>query len=152
MTLSMSTSSRDLPGLLFGECGSGAVPGWVVGDAVEPAAVDDAYPGAREDPGGVGVVLAGGAGVVVDLRGPGAGVAAVIGVDGDGSPESLVAGPAEVHGAVLAGLAGDGGDAGEGGDGVGVLVGWLVQWMDPEGPHSVENIDQHRYHAIRIEL
>jgi hypothetical protein len=27
-----------------------------------------------------------------------------------------------------------------------------VHWMDPEGPHSVENIDQHRYHAIRVEL
>jgi hypothetical protein len=27
-----------------------------------------------------------------------------------------------------------------------------VSWMEPEGPHSVENIDQHRYHAIRIEL
>jgi len=27
-----------------------------------------------------------------------------------------------------------------------------VRWMEPEGPHSVENIDQHRYHAIRIEL
>jgi hypothetical protein len=27
-----------------------------------------------------------------------------------------------------------------------------VQWMDPEGPHSVENIDQRRYHAIRVEL
>lgn len=28
----------------------------------------------------------------------------------------------------------------------------LVQWMDPEGPHSVENVDQRRYHAIRVEL
>jgi predicted metal-dependent enzyme (double-stranded beta helix superfamily) len=28
----------------------------------------------------------------------------------------------------------------------------LVQWLGPEGPHSVENVDQHRYHAIRIEL
>ena len=28
----------------------------------------------------------------------------------------------------------------------------LVLWMEHEGPHSVENIDQHRYHAIRIEL
>ncbi len=28
----------------------------------------------------------------------------------------------------------------------------LVGWMEPEGPHSVENIDQHCYHAIRIEL
>jgi ferritin-like protein len=27
-----------------------------------------------------------------------------------------------------------------------------VRWLEPEGPHSVENIDQHRYHAIRIEL
>lgn len=27
-----------------------------------------------------------------------------------------------------------------------------VSWMEPEGPHSVENIDDRRYHAIRIEL
>jgi len=27
-----------------------------------------------------------------------------------------------------------------------------VRWMEPEGPHAVENIDQHRYHAVRIEL
>lgn len=27
-----------------------------------------------------------------------------------------------------------------------------VRWMEPEGPHSVENFDEHRYHAIRIEL
>jgi quercetin dioxygenase-like cupin family protein len=27
-----------------------------------------------------------------------------------------------------------------------------VSWMAPEGPHSVENIDSRRYHAIRIEL
>lgn len=27
-----------------------------------------------------------------------------------------------------------------------------VRWMQPEGPHSVENIDGHRYHAIRVEL
>jgi hypothetical protein len=25
-------------------------------------------------------------------------------------------------------------------------------WMEPEGPHSVENIDEHRFHAIRVEL
>ena len=30
--------------------------------------------------------------------------------------------------------------------------GMRVRWMEPEGPHSVENIDEHRYHAIRIEL
>jgi len=27
-----------------------------------------------------------------------------------------------------------------------------IRWMEPEGPHYVENIDQRRYHAIRIEL
>lgn len=27
-----------------------------------------------------------------------------------------------------------------------------VRWMEPERPHSVENIDERRYHAIRIEL
>lgn len=26
------------------------------------------------------------------------------------------------------------------------------QWMEPEGPHSVENIDTSLYHAFRIEL
>lgn len=27
-----------------------------------------------------------------------------------------------------------------------------VSWMEPEGPHAVENIDEHPYHAVRIEL
>lgn len=27
-----------------------------------------------------------------------------------------------------------------------------VSWLDPEGPHSVENIDDHTYGALRIEL
>ena len=27
-----------------------------------------------------------------------------------------------------------------------------VRWMEPEGPHSVENLDERRYHATRIEL
>jgi hypothetical protein len=27
-----------------------------------------------------------------------------------------------------------------------------TSWMDPEGPHSVENIDSSPYHALRIEL
>src|SRR5487761_834593 len=119
MTLPVSTSSRDLLGSLPGEHGGGAVFSGVVGDAVEPAAVDDADPGAGEDAHGVGVVLAAGAGVVVDLRGPGAGVPAVVGEGGDRGAESLVAGPAEVHGAVVAGFLGAGRAAGEGGDGVG---------------------------------
>jgi hypothetical protein len=28
----------------------------------------------------------------------------------------------------------------------------LVNWLDPEGPHTVENIDSHPYGALRIEL
>jgi predicted metal-dependent enzyme (double-stranded beta helix superfamily) len=31
-------------------------------------------------------------------------------------------------------------------------AGERVSWMEPEGPHSVENIDERRYHAIRVEL
>ena len=34
----------------------------------------------------------------------------------------------------------------------GAPPGARVRWMEPEGPHSVENIDEHRYHAIRVEL
>lgn len=34
----------------------------------------------------------------------------------------------------------------------GTPAGVRVRWMEPEGPHSVENIDGHRYHAVRVEL
>ena len=27
-----------------------------------------------------------------------------------------------------------------------------VEWLEPEGPHSVENIDERRFHAVRVEL
>jgi hypothetical protein len=27
-----------------------------------------------------------------------------------------------------------------------------VGWMEPEGPHSVDNVNERCYHAIRIEL
>jgi hypothetical protein len=27
-----------------------------------------------------------------------------------------------------------------------------VSWLAPEGPHAVENIDDHAFHAFRIEL
>jgi hypothetical protein len=30
--------------------------------------------------------------------------------------------------------------------------GVCVHWLEPECPHSVENTDQRRYHAIRVEL
>jgi len=31
-------------------------------------------------------------------------------------------------------------------------AGTRADWMNPEGPHSVENVDTHPYHAIRVEL
>jgi hypothetical protein len=27
-----------------------------------------------------------------------------------------------------------------------------VEWLAPEGPHAVENIDEHSYHAFRVEM
>ena len=78
----------------------GAVLGWVVGDAVVPAAPDDPDPRSGQDPDGVGVVAAAGDGVGVDLGRPGAGVAGVVGEGADGLAETLVAGPAEADRAV----------------------------------------------------
>ena len=85
VTLPVSTSSGRLACRLLGEGCCGAVAGEVVGGAVGPAAPDDADPGAGEDAHGVGMVLAGGAGVIVGRGGPGAGVAAVVGEDGLGA-------------------------------------------------------------------
>jgi hypothetical protein len=31
-------------------------------------------------------------------------------------------------------------------------AGIQASWMNPEGPHSVENVDAHPYHAVRVEL
>ena len=62
------------------------VAGRVVGDAVVPAFPDHIEPGAGEDPDRVGVVFAAGDRVVVDLGGPGAGVAGAVGEDGLWAP------------------------------------------------------------------
>jgi hypothetical protein len=90
-----------------------AVPGRVVGGVVLPAVPDDIEPGAGEDPHGVGVVFAAGDRVVVDLRGPGAGVAGSVGEVADGVAELFADGPAEGDGFVFAGLAGGGCGAGQ---------------------------------------
>ena len=63
MTLPVSTSGGRLASRLFGEGCCGGVFGGVVGLAVGPAAPDHPDPGAGEDAHGVGVVLAGGAGL-----------------------------------------------------------------------------------------
>src|SRR5580693_5514736 len=129
MTPPVSTSCSDS----FCEgCGC-AVSGGVVGRVVDPAGPDHADPGAGEDAYGVGMVFACGAGVIIDFRGPGAGVPAVVGEGGHRLAEPLVAGPAEVHGAVLAGLLRHGGAAGERGDGVGPAIGLAA--VAPLGEH-----------------
>src|SRR5262249_20857736 len=73
-------------------CG-GSVELGVVGGAVLPAAPDDADPGAGEDAYGVWVAFAAVDGVVVDLGGPGAGVAGIVGEVDQGVAELLVGGP-----------------------------------------------------------
>ena len=120
-TPSMSSSGGG--GSLLGQPLGGPMLDRVVGQVVDPAAPDHPDPGASKDAGGVGVVVAAGDGVGVDLGGPGAGQPGVVREGRHGVAEALVARPAERHGGVLAGLAGDRHDAGQGGDGLGPVVG-----------------------------
>src|SRR5205823_7703245 len=86
MTLPVSTSGGMLilPWwlILSGEASGGAVPIGVVGDAVDPAAPDDADPGPGQDPDGARVVVPAGAGVGVGLGRPRGGVPTGVGEDG----------------------------------------------------------------------
>ena len=72
---------------------------WVVG---LPAVPNDEQPGAGEDPYGVRVVVVPGDRQVVQVRGPGVGVAGVAGEVGDRVAELFVARPAEPDGPDLA--------------------------------------------------
>src|SRR5215207_11051557 len=128
-----SMSSSGGVGCLLGEPLGGSVLDRVVGHLVDPAAPDHPDPGASKDAGGVGMVVAAGDGVGVDLGGPGAGQSGVVREGGHGVAEALVARPAKRHRGVLAGLAGDRHDAGQGGDGLGVVVG--VAAIAPAGEH-----------------
>src|SRR5215212_10731458 len=92
-----SMSSCGGIGCLLGEPLGGSVLDRVVGHLVDPAAPDHPDPGASKDAGGVGVVVAAGDGVGVDLGGPGAGQSGVVGEGRDGVAEALVARPAERH-------------------------------------------------------
>ncbi len=58
--------------------------GGVVGGVVLPAVPDDVEPGASEDAYGVWVVFFAGDGAVVEVGGPGVGVAGVVGEVADG--------------------------------------------------------------------
>src|SRR6266511_482260 len=90
-----------------------AVAGGVVGGVVLPDAPDHAQPGAAEDADRVRVVVAAGAGALVDVVCPRVVLAAAVGEDADGAAEGFVAGPAEGGDLLLAGLDGDGGLAGD---------------------------------------
>ena len=96
-------------GVLGGEQAlQGAVPGGVAGGAVVPAFPDHIQPGPGQDPHRQGVVFAPGDRVVVEVGGPGAGVAGAVGEVADRVAELVADGPAEGDGLVLAGLAVDG--------------------------------------------
>jgi hypothetical protein len=81
--------------------------GRVVGSAVLPAPPHHSCPGAGEDSHGVGVVAAAGDGLAVDLGRPRRGASGVVGEEGHGLSQPLVAGPPEADVAVGAGVVGD---------------------------------------------
>ena len=92
--------------------------GGVIRDVVLPAAPDDAAPRAAEGAQRAGVVVAAGAGAVVEVGGPGAGPAGVSGEVAQGVAELLVGSPSERDGLDLARLPGRGGHPGQAGQGV----------------------------------
>ena len=94
----------------------GAVAGGVVGDAVLPAAPEDAAPGASEGADRAGVVVAAGdrAGVVVGR--PGVPVAGGVGERAERVAQAFVACPAEAGDLAFAGLDRDRGLAGVAGE------------------------------------
>src|SRR6266699_684771 len=97
--MSSPVSSRLL--LILQESLECSVSGGCVGGAGLPAPPDHEQPGGCEDAHGVGVVVASGAGAVVEVGGPGVGFAGVGGELGDGVAQLFVAGPAEADGADL---------------------------------------------------
>src|SRR3989304_9260837 len=94
-----------------GHARGGTVKHDVVGTAVLPAAPQDANPRSGQDADRMGMVAAPPAGGGVDCRGPGRGVARVVGEGGECLTEAFVARPAKGNAAVLTGFMGDGRDA-----------------------------------------
>src|SRR2546423_1124235 len=94
--------------------GKSAVAGAVVGDAVLPAAPQDAGPRAAEGADRAWVVLAAGAGGGVAVLGPGVPVAGGVGQGAGRVAEALVAAVAEGGDLAFARFDGDGAPAGGG--------------------------------------
>ena len=99
--------------ILFEEVLERSVLVGIVGAGVLPAVPDHEQPCAGENPDRVGVVVAAVAGPLVEVGGPGVGVAAVAGEVTYGVAEVFVAGPAEIDNAAFAGLAGGWGNPGQ---------------------------------------
>ena len=109
----VSTGRESSDGL---ELLQGSMPFGLVGLLVAPGAPEDAQPGASEDADGVGMVAAASPSALVDGRGPGRGVARVVGEAGECASQAMVAGPAEEDTECFAALVGDRRDTGFGGD------------------------------------
>src|SRR4051794_34801434 len=88
----------------------------IIGLAVDPGAPEDAHPSSGQDANGVGMVAAPGPGPHVDIGGPGARVARVVGEACDRGAQALVAGPPPSDAPGLAALVSDGSNAGLGGE------------------------------------
>src|SRR5579884_2118445 len=86
----------------------GVVAGGVVGDAVLPAAPQDARPGASDGSDRALVVVSAGASVAVEAVCPGVVVAGAVGEGAERVAEAVVAGAAEAGDLLLAGLDRDG--------------------------------------------
>src|SRR6185437_15458282 len=87
----------------------------VIRFAIRPSSPDHAHPGTSEDAHGVRVIAAAGAGPVVDVSGPDAGVPRVVGEAGQSGAQAMVAGAAEGDGPGFARRVGDGTNTGFGG-------------------------------------
>ena len=90
--------------LILFECAlQGAVSVGFVGGSVLPAVPDDVEPGAGQDADGVGVIVSSGSGSVVEVGGPGVGVAGVSGEVADGVAQLFVDRVAEADNLEFAG-------------------------------------------------
>src|SRR5680860_1715235 len=92
------------------------MPGWLVGDAVLPAAPEHPAPGPPEDPDRMGMVDPAGSSSCVGVASPGMPVPGRVGEHPEVIAKPVVAGPAEARASHLARLLGDRAVSGVGGE------------------------------------
>ena len=120
VVVAVAQRSCPVSGLLGDQWLVAAVAGGVIGDVVLPAAPDHSEPGPGQDADGVGVAMATGSGLLVEVSRPGVVVAGVTGEVHDRGAQLLVTGKAEHDLLVLARLPGRWGRPGQGGQRLGV--------------------------------